>query len=231
VSLSICCLTSWTQDAQSLGVKQEPRDVQLEASDAGPSQALWDEWSRYQSQLQTSGGHPTDSQLPPYPSATPVKQEPRDVMPVTSDAGPSKELWDEWSRYQSQLQTSGGHPTDSQLPLYPSATPVKQEPRDVMPVTPDAGPSKELWNEWSHYQSQLQMPGNRPSDSQLLPYPSAAPVKQEPYVHPPTTRPPAVVQLSSTSELFDSNPRGRGANVRVKQIQIIFRAFTFVQED
>jgi hypothetical protein len=40
-------LISWIQDASPLSVKQEPPDVQ--ASVAGPSRALWDEWSRYQS--------------------------------------------------------------------------------------------------------------------------------------------------------------------------------------
>jgi hypothetical protein len=51
-------LISWIQDASPLGVKQEPQDVQ--ASVAGPSKALWDEWSRYQSKqkmLDDSGMH------------------------------------------------------------------------------------------------------------------------------------------------------------------------------
>ena len=43
---------SWTQDAQLLGVKEEPRDVQSETADIEPSKELWDEWSCLQSQRQ-----------------------------------------------------------------------------------------------------------------------------------------------------------------------------------
>jgi hypothetical protein len=42
----------WTYGAPLLGVKQEPQGVQDQAPVAGPSQALWDEWARYQSNLQ-----------------------------------------------------------------------------------------------------------------------------------------------------------------------------------
>lgn len=42
----------WTHGAPPLGVKQEPQGVQDQAPVAGPSQALWDEWARYQSNLQ-----------------------------------------------------------------------------------------------------------------------------------------------------------------------------------
>ena len=41
----------WTQGAPPLGVKQEPQGVQDQAPVAGPSQTLWDEWARYQSNL------------------------------------------------------------------------------------------------------------------------------------------------------------------------------------
>jgi len=44
-------LTSWTQAAPLLRAKQEPQDVQDVTSVAGPSQALWDEWARYQSNV------------------------------------------------------------------------------------------------------------------------------------------------------------------------------------
>jgi hypothetical protein len=43
-------LTSWTQGAP-LAIKPEPQGVQDLASVAGSSQALWDEWARYQSNL------------------------------------------------------------------------------------------------------------------------------------------------------------------------------------
>jgi len=51
-------------DAQSLSVKQEPRDVQSETPAIGPSQALLNEWSRLQSQQRQHIG-----------PATPIKRE------------------------------------------------------------------------------------------------------------------------------------------------------------
>lgn len=57
--------------AQSLRVKQEPRDVQSEIPAIGPSQALWNEWSRLQSQEQHHTG-----------PATPIKREPGDPQPT-----------------------------------------------------------------------------------------------------------------------------------------------------
>jgi len=40
-----------TQGGPPLGVKQEPQGVHDQAPIAGPSQTLWDEWARYQSNL------------------------------------------------------------------------------------------------------------------------------------------------------------------------------------
>jgi hypothetical protein len=42
---------SCIQGAPPLGVKQEPQGVQDQEPVAGLSQALWDEWARYQSNL------------------------------------------------------------------------------------------------------------------------------------------------------------------------------------
>lgn len=75
-------LTSWTQDAQSLLVKHEPRDVQSVASASEPSQALQYEWSRYQSQRQRAGESASGSPPPPHPSAAAIKQEPYTLPPT-----------------------------------------------------------------------------------------------------------------------------------------------------
>jgi hypothetical protein len=48
-------LTSYIQ-CTPLGVKPEPEGVQDLASVAGSSQALWDEWARYQSNLRQPDG-------------------------------------------------------------------------------------------------------------------------------------------------------------------------------
>jgi hypothetical protein len=58
-------------NAPPLGVKQEFRDVQTLAPVAEPSQALWDEWARYQSRQQEHG----DPGMPHY-STGPMEQVP-----------------------------------------------------------------------------------------------------------------------------------------------------------
>jgi len=53
-----------------MGVKQEPQDVQSDASVAWPSKVLWDVWARYQSRQQGRGD-----------PAGPIKQEPHTLSP------------------------------------------------------------------------------------------------------------------------------------------------------
>ncbi|KAI9466798.1 hypothetical protein BJY52DRAFT_1182321 [Lactarius psammicola] len=59
-------------DAQSLSVKQEPRDMQSETPAIGPSQALWNEWSRLWSQQQQRIG-----------PVTLIKREPGGPQPTS----------------------------------------------------------------------------------------------------------------------------------------------------
>ncbi|KAI0254340.1 hypothetical protein BJV78DRAFT_1280344 [Lactifluus subvellereus] len=159
-----------------------------------PSQALRDEIARLD-----AGRRQATIRVKQEPVSHQIKHEPSGVESAPSFGG----------NYDAQRTTVGCFDARS--------LGVKHEPRDDQSVASAAGPSQALQYEWSRYQSQLQRPGDPATGSPPLPHPSVAVTKQEPYILPPTARPPTVAQSSRTPESFDFRPLPSSKKIKREQ--------------